>query len=62
MEGSAAGQLERIFDPFFSTKEHGMGLGLSICRNIASAHGGKLWAANLDGGGAAFHLSLPEAA
>ena len=60
--GIADGQLERIFDPFFSTKEHGMGLGLSICRNIASAHGGKLWAANLDGGGAAFHLSLPEAA
>lgn len=60
--GIADGQLERIFDPFFSTKEHGMGLGLSICRNIAAAHGGKLSAANLAAGGAAFHLSLPEAA
>ncbi|KRC03494.1 PAS domain-containing sensor histidine kinase [Duganella sp. Root198D2] len=60
--GIADGQLERIFDPFFSTKEHGMGLGLSICRNIATAHGGKLWAANLASGGAAFHLTLPEAA
>jgi PAS domain S-box-containing protein len=60
--GIADSQLERIFEPFFSTKEHGMGLGLSICRTIAVAHGGKLWAANLEGGGAAFHLSLPEAA
>lgn len=60
--GIAAGQQERIFEPFFSTKENGMGLGLSICRNIATAHGGRLWADNLDEGGAAFHLCLPEAA
>ena len=60
--GIAQEQLERIFEPFFSTKEHGMGLGLSICRNIASAHGGRLWAANNGDGGAAFHFCLPEAA
>jgi PAS domain S-box-containing protein len=60
--GIAQEQRERIFEPFFSTKEHGMGLGLSICRNIASAHGGKLWADNNSGGGADFHFCLPEAA
>jgi len=56
--GIPAGDLERIFDPFVTTKEHGIGLGLSICRTIIAAHGGRLWAEN-SGEGATFRLTLP---
>jgi signal transduction histidine kinase len=53
--------LDRIFDPFFTTKSQGMGLGLSICRSIVEAHGGKLWALPRSPFGTAFHLTLPSA-
>jgi len=49
----------RVFDPFFSTKPRGLGLGLSISRSIATAHGGRLWVENNSEGGATFHLVLP---
>jgi C4-dicarboxylate-specific signal transduction histidine kinase len=56
--GIPAGDLERIFEPFVTTKEHGIGLGLSICHTIIVAHGGRLWAENI-AGGAMFRCTLP---
>jgi PAS domain S-box-containing protein len=56
--GIPPGDLERIFEPFVTTKEHGIGLGLSICRTIIIAHGGRLWAENI-GEGATFRVTLP---
>jgi PAS domain S-box-containing protein len=60
--GIANGQFEKVFEPFVTTKSGGLGLGLAICRSIATAHEGKLTAANTSGGGAVFHLSLPTRA
>jgi signal transduction histidine kinase len=57
--GIAPGVADRIFEPFVSTKESGLGLGLSICRRIAEAHNGNLSANNLPDGGAVFTLKLP---
>jgi len=55
-------RLERVFDPFVTTKESGLGLGLAVCRSIIVAHHGRLWAENRADRGAVFHFMLPIAA
>src|SRR5205814_10060003 len=57
--GISAGRAEAIFEPFVTTKPHGMGLGLTVCRSIISAHGGTLSASNNADRGASFHVTLP---
>jgi signal transduction histidine kinase len=57
--GLPAGLGQRIFEPFVSTKETGLGLGLSICKRIVEAHDGEIRASNRPGGGAIFTLRLP---
>ena len=51
--------LERIFDAFYTTKPGGLGMGLSICRTIIEAHGGRLWATAAQPQGATFQFTLP---
>lgn len=60
--GIAEGDLERVFDAFYSTKASGLGIGLSICRKLIEAHGGELRASHNPAGGAVFEFTLPVAA
>lgn len=57
--GIAADRMPLLFMAFYTTKPEGMGMGLSICRSIIEAHGGRIWATSEPGEGAIFHLSLP---
>ncbi|MFK3799648.1 sensor histidine kinase [Pseudomonas sp. NPDC088444] len=57
--GISAQNLPNLFNPFFTTKPEGMGMGLSICRSIIDAHGGRIWAESELGHGASLNFSLP---
>jgi len=57
--GIAANDLDHLFTAFFTTKGEGMGMGLSICRSIIDAHGGKIWVSSREGEGALFQFVLP---
>ena len=57
--GISAENADRLFNAFFTTKSSGMGIGLSICRSIVEAHGGRLWATTNLPHGATFQFTLP---
>ena len=57
--GLPPSSLERLFDAFYTTKADGMGMGLSICRSIIEAHGGRLWASENLPRGAVFQFTAP---
>jgi C4-dicarboxylate-specific signal transduction histidine kinase len=59
--GLSAEALPRLFEPFYTTKPGGMGMGLAICRSIIEAHGGRLWAAGCEPRGALFQFTIPAA-
>lgn len=59
--GVAAENAGRLFEPFYTSKSQGMGLGLNICRSIVEFHGGRLWMTPRAGGGAEFHFTVRTA-
>ena len=60
--GLSAEVAQNLFQPFVTTKARGLGVGLSICRSIIEAHGGRIWASPRTGGGTAFAFTVPFAA
>jgi len=59
--GVPAERMKRVFEPFYSTKPEGMGMGLAICRTIIEAHNGRIWVEQSQGGGATFLFTIPQA-
>jgi signal transduction histidine kinase len=57
--GIGRADVDKIFEPLFTTKEHGMGMGLSICRSIIEHHGGRIWASPGVSRGTVLHFELP---
>jgi two-component system sensor kinase FixL len=59
--GLSEAEINRMFEPFVTTKDRGMGLGLTISQSIINAHGGRLWATPNEQAGISFHFQLPLA-
>jgi signal transduction histidine kinase len=57
--GISVANLNRIFNPMFTTKAHGMGMGLSICKSIIESHSGRIWVSANEPRGSIFHFELP---
>jgi signal transduction histidine kinase len=58
--GPGIAEHDKLFQPFYTTKPEGMGLGLAICRTVVESHGGRLWAEDNPGGGARMVVRLPR--
>ena len=58
--GIAESELDRIFEPRFTTKNHGLGLGLAMVKSIAEQAGGRVWVKSQAGKGTTFYVSLPR--
>lgn len=58
-EGIDVADLPSLFNPFYTTKAEGLGMGLSICRSIIEFHDGRIWATSIKGQGATFMCALP---
>lgn len=56
--GIPSGDVDRVFDAFYTTKTNGLGMGLAVCKSIAAEHGGRIWAENNPEGGASFIFEL----
>jgi two-component system sensor kinase FixL len=57
--GIAPDQIEKVFEPFFTSKSQGLGIGLTICRSIINLHGGRIWVTNNAGSGVTFRFVMP---
>ena len=57
-QGIPAELFEKIFDPFYTTKTNGLGMGLAVCKSIITDHGGRIWGENNSGGGTIFYFVL----
>ena len=57
--GIDANDRERVFEPFYSTKQGGIGMGLAICRQVISSHGGKIYVEKVEPRGTVFVIELP---
>jgi signal transduction histidine kinase len=60
-QGIGIADFDKAFDTFFTTKENGMGMGLSICKSIVTAHEGRLWGSPGPGAGTVFSFTIPRA-
>ena len=58
--GIPPGMADQVFEPFYTSKADGMGIGLGICQNIIEAHGGKIWLGDSATGGASVYFDLPS--